>query len=150
MERPLALGLGDWAASHSPSAFDEAMARRALTDTVCVALAAREHPVSGVNKNARCVGSMGRHGARAGLRRPVDCAPQVKPLIHHRPTTGAEGKFRLEYGVAAAVLDNFPGRWSFTDAAVMRPAARQLLQRVQFVGGEAGERLLDGDCEIAV
>jgi 2-methylcitrate dehydratase PrpD len=74
----------------------------------------------------------------------------VKPLIHHRPTTGAEGKFSLEYGVAAAVLDDFPGQWSFTDDAVMRPAAQQLLERVQFVGGEAGEGLLDGDCEIAV
>jgi 2-methylcitrate dehydratase PrpD len=74
----------------------------------------------------------------------------VKPLIHHRPTTGAQGKFSLEYGVAAAVLDSFPDRWSFTDAAVMRPAAQQLLQRVRFVGGAPGEGLLDGDCEVAV
>jgi 2-methylcitrate dehydratase PrpD len=74
----------------------------------------------------------------------------VKPLIHHRPLTGAQGKFSLEYGVAAAVLDRFPGQWSFTDAAVGRAAAQQLLERVQFVGGEDGEGLLDGDCEIGV
>ena len=44
----------------------------------------------------------------------------VKPLIHHRPLTGAQGKFSLEYGVAAAILDDFPGQWSFTDPAVSR------------------------------
>lgn len=74
----------------------------------------------------------------------------VKPLIHQRPLTGAQGKFSLEYGVAAAVLDEFPGQWSFTDEAVQRSAAQELLRRVRFVPGEAGEGLLDGACEIVV
>jgi 2-methylcitrate dehydratase PrpD len=74
----------------------------------------------------------------------------VKPLIHHRPLTGAQGKFSLEYGVAATVLDDFPGQWSFTDPAVNRSDAQQLLRRVQFVPGGTGEGLLDGDCEIVV
>lgn len=74
----------------------------------------------------------------------------VKPLIHHRPLTGAQGKFSLEYGVAAAILDDFPGQWSFTDPAVSRDDAQQLLRRVQFVPRGTGEGLLDGDCEVAV
>lgn len=74
----------------------------------------------------------------------------VKPLIHHRPVTGAQGKFSLEYAVAAALLDDFPGQWSFTDAGVRRGAAQQLLERVQLVSGEDGEGLLDGDCKIGV
>jgi 2-methylcitrate dehydratase PrpD len=74
----------------------------------------------------------------------------VKPLIHHRPVTGAQGKFSLEYGVAAAVFDDFPGPWSFTDAAVMRPGAQDLLKRVRFVPDGTGEGLLDGNCQIVV
>jgi 2-methylcitrate dehydratase PrpD len=74
----------------------------------------------------------------------------VKPLLHHRPRTGAQGKFSLEYGVAAAVLDGFPDQWSFTDAAVSRPPAQELLRRVRFVAGETGGGLLDGACEILV
>lgn len=74
----------------------------------------------------------------------------VKPLIHHRPLTGAQGKFSLEYGLAAAVLDGFPGQWSFSDEAVGRAAAQELLTRVQLVSGDEGEGLLDGDCEIVV
>ena len=48
-------------------------------------------------------------------------AGTVTPLIHHRPETGLQGKFSLEYGLAAALLDGYPGRDSFTDAAVRRP-----------------------------
>ena len=74
----------------------------------------------------------------------------VKPLIHHRPLTGAQGKFSLEYGIAATVLDRFPGQWSFTDPAVSRPEAQRLLQRVQFVPRGVGEGLLDGECEVVM
>jgi 2-methylcitrate dehydratase PrpD len=74
----------------------------------------------------------------------------VKPLIHRRPATGAQGKFSLEYGLAAAVLDAFPGQWSFSDAGVSRPAAQQLIERVRFVADGAGEGLLDGVCEVVV
>ncbi|HTT52351.1 MAG TPA: MmgE/PrpD family protein [Streptosporangiaceae bacterium] len=72
-------------------------------------------------------------------------AATVTPLIHHRPETGLEGKFSLEYGVAAALLDRYPGFGSFTDAAVQRPAARRLLERVEAKLGEGGTGLLDGD-----
>jgi 2-methylcitrate dehydratase PrpD len=54
------------------------------------------------------------------------------PLIHHRPQTGLHGKFSAEYVIAAALLDGAVGLSSFTDAAVRRPQAQELLARVEF------------------
>jgi 2-methylcitrate dehydratase PrpD len=51
--------------------------------------------------------------------------------IHHRPTTGLQGKFSTEYVVAACLLDGEVKLRSFTDAAVTRSAAQELLQRVE-------------------
>jgi len=45
----------------------------------------------------------------------------LAPLIHHRPQTGLEGKFSLQYGIAAALLDGRPGIDSFSDQAVVVP-----------------------------
>lgn len=45
---PLAHRLAEWAVDFSPTADDLALAQRALTDTVAVALAAREHPIRAV------------------------------------------------------------------------------------------------------
>src|SRR5579863_5025111 len=58
------------------------------------------------------------------VHRIVVCTPEatVAPLIHHRPDTGLQGKFSLEYACAAALLDPHPGFASFTDEAVRRPA----------------------------
>ena len=50
----------------------------------------------------------------------------LAPLIHAAPTTGLEGKFSLQYAVAATLLDGRPGIESFTDEAVARPAAQAL------------------------
>jgi 2-methylcitrate dehydratase PrpD len=74
----------------------------------------------------------------------------VVPLIHHRPDTGLQGKFSLEYAVAAALLDDHPGFASFTDAAVRRDAARRLgsLVETQLVPG--GDWLLDGELQIKI
>jgi 2-methylcitrate dehydratase PrpD len=69
----------------------------------------------------------------------------VTPLIHHRPETGLQGKFSLEYGLAAALLDKYPGRDSFTDAAVRRPEARRLVELVETTLQPGGTGLLDGD-----
>jgi 2-methylcitrate dehydratase PrpD len=71
-------------------------------------------------------------------------AGTVTPLIHHRPETGLQGKFSLEYGLAAALLDGYPGRDSFTDAAVRRPAARRLMELVDATLEPGGTGLLDG------
>ncbi len=90
--------------------------------------------------------------ARGGLaasevRRIVVRTPAatVTPLIHHWPETGLQGKFSLEYGLAAALLDGYPGFGSFTDAAVRRPAARRLVARVEAHLTAGGAGLLDGE-----
>jgi 2-methylcitrate dehydratase PrpD len=75
-------------------------------------------------------------------------ASSVTPLIHSSPTTGLEGKFSLEYGIAAAILDGDPGLASFTDAAVDRPEAQRLVDRVRVVTTAGGEGLLDGEVTI--
>ncbi|GAA0897400.1 MmgE/PrpD family protein [Pseudonocardia zijingensis] len=55
----------------------------------------------------------------------------LDPLIHHRPTTGLEGKFSGEYAVAAALLDGAVALSTYTDVAVRRPEARALVERVR-------------------
>jgi 2-methylcitrate dehydratase PrpD len=50
--------------------------------------------------------------------------------IHHRPQTGLQGKFSSEYVVAACLLDGRVGLSTFSDAAVGRSEAQDLLQRV--------------------
>jgi len=54
----------------------------------------------------------------------------LEPIMHHRPQTGLQGKFSGEYVVAAGLLDGAVGLTTFTDAAVARPDAQDLLQRV--------------------
>lgn len=55
------------------------------------------------------------------------------PLIHHRPTTALQGKFSGEYVIAAALLDGRIALSTFTDAAVCRPEARTLIERIEVV-----------------
>jgi 2-methylcitrate dehydratase PrpD len=88
----------------------------------------------------------------AGARRIVLRTPEatVVPLIHHRPDTGLQGKFSLEYGAAAALLDRYPGFASFTDAAVRRDAARRLAGLVETKLDPGGTWLLDGRLEAEV
>lgn len=59
----------------------------------------------------------------------IDRAPTfgLTPLIHHDPKTGLQGKFSLEYVVAAALLDGEITLGSFTDEAVNRPEIRALM-----------------------
>lgn len=75
-------------------------------------------------------------------------ASSVQPLIHHRPTTGLEGKFSMEYAIATALLDGFPGLESFTSAAVARPAAQRLVDVVEVLTTAGGDGLLSGGVEI--
>ncbi|RRO14293.1 2-methylcitrate dehydratase [Saccharopolyspora rhizosphaerae] len=77
-------------------------------------------------------------------------AGTVQPLIHHRPTTGLQGKFSLEYAVAAALLDPHPGFASFTDHAVNRPEAQRLVRLVKVDEAPGGDWLLDGQVDITV
>jgi 2-methylcitrate dehydratase PrpD len=61
-------------------------------------------------------------------------------LIHSRPRTGLEGKFSLEYCLAAAVLDKQVGLRQFTDRMVQRPEAQAFLPRVTRHIHPAGSR----------
>lgn len=75
-------------------------------------------------------------------------AATVQPLIHHRPSTGLEAKFSLEYAVPAVVLDRFPGLASFTDRAVRRPEAIRLVDRVDLEPVVQGSTLLASELEV--
>jgi 2-methylcitrate dehydratase PrpD len=83
----------------------------------------------------------------AKVRRIVLRTPEatVVPLIHHRPQTGLQGKFSLEYAAAAALLDDYAGFGSFTDAAVGRPAAKRLVGLVETALDPGGDWLLAGE-----
>ena len=68
----------------------------------------------------------------------------LQPLNRHSPRTGLEGKFSLEYGAAAALLDH-PVRFaSFTDESVVRPEAQRLAELVTVEATPGGSGLLDG------
>ncbi len=84
---------------------------------------------------------------RIAVRTP---AASLAPLIHHSPQTGLEGKFSLEYGIAAALLDGPPGFDSFSDAAVSRPDAVRLSQLVEVAATAGGDQLLTGEVEIEI
>jgi 2-methylcitrate dehydratase PrpD len=88
----------------------------------------------------------------AAVRRIVLRTPEatVVPLIHHRPGTGLEGKFSLEYAAAAALLDAYPGFGSFTDEAVRRDQARRLVSLVETKLDPGGDWLLDGELEAEI
>jgi len=55
--------------------------------------------------------------------------PQV--LIHHQPKTGYQGKYSLEYTVAAAIIDRQIGIETFTDSAVNRPELQAFLTKIR-------------------
>lgn len=72
----------------------------------------------------------------------------LRPLIHDAPRTGLEGKFSLEYGVVAALLDGQPDLSSFTDEAVARPEARWLMELISVDAAPGGDGLLAGEVEV--
>ena len=88
----------------------------------------------------------------AAVRRIVLRTPEatVVPLIHHRPDSGLQGKFSLEYAAATALLDEYAGFGSFTDEAVRRDEARRLVGLVETKLDPGGDWLLDGELEAEV
>ena len=82
----------------------------------------------------------------------VDFDPP-RSLIHHRPKTTLEGKFSMEYCIAAALLDGKVGLGSFSDEQVTRPQARELIPRVHMVrnpGFEGKPSLTEGYTEVRI
>jgi 2-methylcitrate dehydratase PrpD len=57
-----------------------------------------------------------------------ELAPKI--VVYDRPRTGLEGKFSLEYCVAAAFLDRRVGLEHFEDEAVARPDIQTLLPKI--------------------
>jgi len=52
-------------------------------------------------------------------------------LIHHEPKTGYQGKYSLEYAVAAAIFDRNINFDTFTDDAVNRPQLQAFLGKIR-------------------
>jgi 2-methylcitrate dehydratase PrpD len=79
----------------------------------------------------------------------VECLvgrPTIEVLIHSRPQTGLEGKFSMQYCLAAALLDKRIGLLSFSDEKVRRPAAQQLFERVTMrLHPEAQDKSTNGE-----
>lgn len=60
----------------------------------------------------------------------VDFDPP-RSLVHSDPHTALQGKFSLEYCMAAALVDEKVGLGQFEDAQVMRPEIRALIPKVK-------------------
>ncbi len=74
-----------------------------------------------------------RHGFSADDVVKLEC--RMPPggmlvLTYPTPRTGLEGKFSLQYGLAAGLLDGRYTIGTFTDEAVQRPRIAELLQRI--------------------
>lgn len=61
----------------------------------------------------------------------------VQQLIKGRPTTGLEGKFSVEYVIAAALVRGALPLEAFTDEAVKDPRIGALLDRIHYTGDPA-------------
>jgi 2-methylcitrate dehydratase PrpD len=65
-------------------------------------------------------------------------------LLHHRPTTGLQGKFSMEFCVSILLLDRKAGLIEYQDAVVQRPDVQEMIRRVNFyVDPEAEKAGLD-------
>jgi 2-methylcitrate dehydratase PrpD len=74
-----------------------------------------------------------QRGTRASQVRSVRVSMEpggLQAIIHHQPASGLQGKFSGEYVVAACLLDGAAGLTTFTDEAVARGDAQDLLRRV--------------------
>jgi 2-methylcitrate dehydratase PrpD len=65
-------------------------------------------------------------------------------LLHHRPTTGLQGKFSMEYCLSILLLDGKAGLADYQDAVVQRADVQEMIKRVNFyVDAEAESAGLD-------
>lgn len=119
----------------------------------CYAL---QRPIGAMVEVARgAAGASARSGGSiepGSVRRIVVRTPAsaVTPLTHARPSTGLEGKFSLEYALAAALLDEYVDFSSFSDPSVQRPHAQRLLRLVALELSDEGANLLSGQVEVEV
>ena len=64
----------------------------------------------------------------------------LNTLIHHRPTTGLQAKFSMEYCMAILLLDGKADQTKFTDAVVNRPDVQEMVGRVRFYTDPEAEK----------
>lgn len=65
-------------------------------------------------------------------------------LLHHRPTTGLQGKFSMEYCLSILLLDRKAGLIEYQDAVVQRPDVQEMIKRINFyIDPEAEQAGLD-------
>jgi 2-methylcitrate dehydratase PrpD len=65
-------------------------------------------------------------------------------LLHHRPTTGLQGKFSMEYCLSILLLDRKAGLGEYQDGAVRRADVQEMIKRVNFyIDPEAEQAGLD-------
>ena len=82
----------------------------------------------------------------------VDFDPP-RSLIHSRPASSLEGKFSMQYCLAAALLDRKVGLQSFSDEQVLRPSAQSLIPRIdmrRIPGNEGRPSWTEGYNEVDV
>ena len=82
----------------------------------------------------------------------VDFDPP-RSLIHSRPLSSLEGKFSMQYCLAAALLDRRVGLQSFTDDQVMRPEAQAMIPRIdmrRIPGNEGQPSWMEGYHQVEV
>lgn len=82
----------------------------------------------------------------------VDFDPP-RSLIHSRPVSSLEGKFSMQYCLAATLLDRRVGLNSFGDDQVLRPAAQSLIPLIdmrRFPGNEGKPSWTEGFNEVDV
>jgi 2-methylcitrate dehydratase PrpD len=53
-------------------------------------------------------------------------------LLHHRPTTGLQGKFSMEFCLAILLVERKGGLTEYTDAIVQRADVQEMIRKVNF------------------
>ena len=61
-------------------------------------------------------------------------------LLHHRPTTGLQGKFSMEFCLAILLLDQRAGLSEYQDAVVQRADVQDMVKRINFYVDPEAER----------
>jgi 2-methylcitrate dehydratase PrpD len=64
----------------------------------------------------------------------------LNTLIHHRPTTGLQAKFSMEFNMAILLLDGKADQTKYTDAVANRPDVREMIKRVRFYTDPEAEK----------
>jgi 2-methylcitrate dehydratase PrpD len=76
-----------------------------------------------------------QHDIKAGDVEKVDVGANhamTTSLLHHRPMTGLQGKFSMEFCMSILLLDRKAGLVEFQDAVVQRPDVQEMIKRINF------------------